>query len=292
MCGSWILEHLITFVLGGIDFSIYEQLDGGNISMANSSICKVVGIGSIKIRTHDGRFYTLNEVRHVPHMIKNLISLNLLDKKGFSFNGEGGVIHVCKGSNVILKGAKRDTFYFLEGAMLLDSAVVAFFEVDQEDMTKLWHTRLRHMSERGIQILAKDDLLCGHKINYLGFYEHCIFGKLHRNKFPKAIHRTKETLDYTQVVGILQCVESSGSHRYFMSLIDDYSRMTWVFIMKQKSDAFKHFKQWKKLVENQTGKKVKWLRTDNGLEFCSSEFDEFCKMDGIAIHHTVRNTLQ
>ena len=52
--------------------------------MANSSVCKVVGTSSIKIRTHDGSFCTLNEVRHIPLMTKNLISLSLLDSKGFS----------------------------------------------------------------------------------------------------------------------------------------------------------------------------------------------------------------
>lgn len=71
--------------------------------MANSSSYKVVGMGSIKIMTHDGKLCTPNEVRHVPHMTKNLISLSLLDKKGFSFKGEAGVIHVCKGSSVIQK---------------------------------------------------------------------------------------------------------------------------------------------------------------------------------------------
>ena len=45
-------------------------------------------------------------------------------------------------------------------------------------------------------------------------------------------------------------------------------------------------------MENQIGKKIKRLRTDNGLEFCSSEFDQFCKDTGIARHHTVRHTLQ
>ena len=49
--------------------------------MANSSVCKVVVTGSIKIRTHDGSFCTLNEVRHVPLMTKNLISLSFLDSK-------------------------------------------------------------------------------------------------------------------------------------------------------------------------------------------------------------------
>ncbi|KAJ4720195.1 Retrovirus-related Pol polyprotein from transposon TNT 1-94 [Melia azedarach] len=274
-------------------FTTYEQVDGGNISMANSSVCKAVGIGSIKIRTHDGKFCTLNDVRHVPLMTKNLISLSMLDNKGFSFQGKGGVLHVCKGSNVVLKGVKRGTLYFLQGSTLSSSVAVASSEIDKDNMTKLWHMRLGHMSARGMQILSKWDLLCGHKVKDLEFCEHCIFGKLHRSKFPKAIHRTKGTLDYIHS----DCwgpsrVESLGGHRYFVSMIDDFSRMTWVFIMKHKSEAFKNFRQWKALVENQTGKKIKRLRTDNGLKFCWSEFDEFCKNERIARHHTVRDTPQ
>ena len=274
-------------------FTTYELVDGGGISMANSSVCEVVGIGSIKVRTHDGKFCTLKEVRHVPSMTKNLISLSRLDKIGCSFKGEGGVLNVYKGSEVILKGVKQGTLYLLQGTTLLDSAAVASAAIDHGEMTKLWHMRLGHMSERGMQILAKDDLLGGHQVKELGFCEHCVFGKLHRNKFTKAVHRTKGTLDYIHS----DCwgpsrVESLGGHRYFLSLIDDYSRMTWIFMMRQKSDAFEKFKQWKVLVENQTGKKVKRLRTDNGLEFCSSEFDEFCRANGIARHHTVRHTPQ
>ncbi|GAA0182096.1 hypothetical protein LIER_30322 [Lithospermum erythrorhizon] len=153
-------------------FLTYEQVDGGNISMANSSTCKVVRIGSIKLRTHDGMFCTLNDVRHVPHMTKNLISLSLLDKKGFSFKGECGVLHVYNGSKVILKGVKWGTSYFLQGATLRDSTAVASSEVDKKDMNKLWHMRLGHMSERGMQILAKDNLLGGHEVKDLGFCEH------------------------------------------------------------------------------------------------------------------------
>ena len=77
-----------------------------------------------------------------------------------------------------------------------------------------------------------------------------------------------------------------------MSIIDDYSRMTWVFMMKYKSEAFKIFKQWKILIENQTGKNIKRLRIKNGLEFCGSEFNEFSKNEGIVRHHIVRDTPQ
>ena len=75
-----------------------------------------------------------------------------------------------------------------------------------------------------------------------------------------------------------------------MTLVDDYSRKLWVFILKNKSDALAYFKQWKVLVENQTRRKVKRLRTNNGLEFCSEEFDTFYKEEGIARHKTVAGT--
>ena len=62
--------------------------------------------------------------------------------------------------------------------------------------------------------------------------------------------------------------------------------------MKHKSEALDKFKEWTALMENQTGRKVKRLRTDNGLEYCSNEFNEFCKRLGIARHKTVRHTPQ
>ena len=47
--------------------------------------------------------------------------------------------------------------------------------------------------------------------------------------------------------------------------------------LKQKSEAFEKFKEWKVLVETQTNRKVRKLITDNGLEFCFEEFNQFCK---------------
>lgn len=57
-----------------------------------------------------------------------------------------------------------------------------------------------------------------------------------------------------------------------------------------KSEAFSKFREWKKLVENQINKKVGCLRTDNGLEFCNSEFNGFCKSEGIERHITCAYT--
>ena len=62
--------------------------------------------------------------------------------------------------------------------------------------------------------------------------------------------------------------------------------------MKTKDTAFQRFKEGKKLVEVQTGRKVKKLRKYNGLEFVNKEFENFCSQEGILRHKTVRYTLQ
>jgi transposase InsO family protein len=62
--------------------------------------------------------------------------------------------------------------------------------------------------------------------------------------------------------------------------------------LKNKSEAFSAFNQWKVMIENQTEKKVKILRSDNGMEFCSNEFKAYCKSQGIVRHYTIPHTPQ
>ena len=77
-------------------------------------------------------------------------------------------------------------------------------------------------------------------------------------------------------------VLSLGKSVYYVSFIDDFSRNTWIYFLKKKSEVFERLKEFKALVENQIEKKIKVLRIDNGGEFYSKEFEEFCKEFGIA----------
>ena len=70
-------------------------------------------------------------------------------------------------------------------------------------------------------------------------------------------------------------------------VIDDFSWRVWVYPLKTKDQAFIKFQEWQGLVENQVGRRVKRLRTDNGLEFCSREFDDYCFQEGIQRHKIV-----
>ncbi|KAL2607982.1 hypothetical protein R1flu_026555 [Riccia fluitans] len=72
----------------------------------------------------------------------------------------------------------------------------AHVTASQGEMAKLWHRRLGHMSEKGMEVLRKQDLLFGLKSSKLEFCEHCVFGKHKRSAFSVEIHRSTEVLEY------------------------------------------------------------------------------------------------
>jgi len=66
-----------------------------------------------------------------------------------------------------------------------------------------------------------------------------------------------------------------GGAQYFFTFIDDFSRKTHVYLLKAKGKAFEEFKQYKALVENKVGHKIKVLRSNNEEKFVSKTFDAF-----------------
>jgi transposase InsO family protein len=79
---------------------------------------------------------------------------------------------------------------------------------------------------------------------------------------------------------------------YYVSFMDDFSRKTWIYFLRKKLEVFEKFKEFKSLVENQTNKKIKVLRTDNGDEFYGNYFEQLCKQCGIACQNTTPHTPQ
>ena len=177
-------------------FTTYQIIEGGVVLMGNNMSCKVIGIGTVKIKMHDGVVRTLTEVRHIPELKKNLISLGTLDSQGCKYSAEGGVLKVSKGALIVIKGKLVNGLYLLQGSTVVGAAAVSSSHNSELDTTHLWHMRLGHMSEAGMSILSKRDLLGDSKIGKLDFCEYCVYKKQTRVKFSTVIHRTKGTVDY------------------------------------------------------------------------------------------------
>ena len=290
---NWILDSGCSFHMTPNKswFETYEQIDGGSVLLGNNKACKVIGLGTVRLKLHDGKERLLKEVRHVPELKRNLISLGMLDQLGYTLKVEAGNLRVSKGSLIVMKGLRSKCLYTLLGQTVVGTS--SAITDSEQDITKVWHCRLGHVSERGLLELEKQGLFGSDKITGLDLCEDCVKGKATRVKFSKGVHVTKEKLDYvhSDLWGPSR-TSSHGGSRFFMSVIDDYSRRVWVYILKYKSEALDRFKQWHTLLENQTGRKLKKLRTDNGLEYFSSEFDDYCKSVGVARHHTIIGTPQ
>ena len=139
-------------------FSSYELLqNGGFVHMGDDNPCEIVGIGSVQIKTHDGMIRTLKNVRHIPGMKRNLISLSTLDKEGLKYTGSGRVVKVSKGSLVCLLGdLNASNLYVLRGS-IVHGFVSAAAAVNNSEPSKtdIWHMRLGYMSELGMTELMK-----------------------------------------------------------------------------------------------------------------------------------------
>ncbi|KAK3040256.1 hypothetical protein RJ639_028171 [Escallonia herrerae] len=130
-------------------FATYRSFDVCKVLIENDVACKVVGIGSIQIRMHNGIVRTLTNVRHVLEVRKNLISLGTLDSNSCSYQVAGGVMRIMKGALVVMKGLKQNSLYLLQGSTVTGAAAISSSSDVDSDTTKLWHMRVGRMSERG-----------------------------------------------------------------------------------------------------------------------------------------------
>jgi hypothetical protein len=167
----------------------------------------------------------------------------------------------------------------------------------KHDESWLWHRRLGHLNfdhliklkkleaEKDLPRISKpQDSMC----------KPCQVGKKNRTHFKsKSFTSTEKPL---QLVHMDLCgpsrQEDIGKENYFMLIIDDYSRLTWVAFLKEKAEAFEKFKIFKALIETQTSKRLKVVRSYWGGEFMSRDFKELCDEHGIKKEYTIAITPQ
>ncbi|XP_073099673.1 uncharacterized protein [Elaeis guineensis] len=166
------MNVLVGFINSDYASDLDKRRSTSGVLMGNHTACKLIEIGTMKIKMFDGVMRILTNVRYVPTLRKSLISLGTLDENGCSYSGSNGVIKMKKGALIVLKGEKIGSLYKLIGKIITDDATVTFSS--DKDATLLWHARLGHINERDgerIKLDAKSVrcIYLGHKFRVKGY---------------------------------------------------------------------------------------------------------------------------
>lgn len=190
---------------------------------------------------------------------------------------------------VILEAQKRQNLFIFENA--INSCLSA-----QISSSHLWHNRFGHLNFGSLNKMIKVNSVKGikSKLNSGNVCEICAKSKVCVKKFPKASeNRATEVLAlvHTDICGPMN-IESIGGARYFVTFLDDRSRYMFVYFLKSRDEILDKFKEFKSFLENQSGKNLKALRSDNGREYLSGAFEQLLVNSGIKRQLTVPHTPQ
>lgn len=119
-------------------------------------------------------------------------------------------------------------------------------------------------------------------------YKGCMMAKQERKPFPsQACFTAKNVLEliHGDLCGPITPTTLAGNI-YFLLLVDDHSRVMWVYIVKAKDEALDAFKKFRAVAEKGSINKIQVLRTDKGGEFCSRNFMSYCEETGILRNYT------
>ena len=147
-----------------------------------------------------------------------------------------------------------------------------------------WHCRLGHPAEPVLNIL-RDTLKFDSKQKPVAC-EICHRAKQTRKPFPLSDHITSALGDlvHLDLWGPYK-VPSSEGYKYFLTIVDDYTRAVWVYLIKTKDEVPYYINMFHDFIENQFNKRIKAFRSDNGTEFVNQTVNKLCVDKGIT-HQT------
>lgn len=276
-----------------------------DVSVANGERLSTAGLGEVEIKLKDC-VRTISETYYVPNLSTNLLSVSAMTRKGYEVTFNRNSCTIRDGNEVLATGTQVNGVYQLDtvsdnastaagNAAKVEECELVAATAAASTPQELWHRRLGHLNARSMNLLRKG-MAVG--VDYKDTdYKHCIpciEGKQSRQPFPKrSFSRASDVLElvHTDLCGPMQVPSLSGS-KYTLSFIDDYTRKQYTYFLKSKDETFRYFQEFKQLVENETGKKIKVLRSDRGGEYMSSIFQEFLKANGIKHQKTIPDSPQ
>ena len=277
---QWILDSASTIHVCTNRDLFTTFVDGAAAPVQSGSLecVQAGGKGTVRVIANIGNGEThtliLNDVFYVPTYAANLISLNRVAKSANIVIHAGGLT-ATSGSDVVFTGTTRRMLTYL------DQPPPEFVAVTNTTADAIWHRRLGHPGPARMREISKVIPDVAKELTTTKC-DTCEVTKSHKQPFGSRTTFTSEPLElvHSDVVGKATFATPEG-FLYAVHFIDDYTRFVATYLMHRKSEVFHHFQTYKAMMENQTGKKIKRFRSDNGGEYVSRNFDNFLANAGI-----------
>ncbi|KAI3816586.1 hypothetical protein L1987_16288 [Smallanthus sonchifolius] len=268
----------------------------------------VEAVGTMKLIMNNGLCINLYDTLYVPRITRNLVSVQKLDLDGYEVHHGHEKVTITLNSQVIGSGHLDGNLYKLELDDQFSESLLSYNindnirkrKRDLDTSSMLWHQRLGHISRDRMLRLVKDEVLPNLDFNDFEKCFECLKGKMVKGN-KKGATRSSSLLEiiHTDICGPFP--EGIAGHKSFITFIDDHSRYMYLYLIKEKSEAFDMFKIFKAEVENQLNCKIKIVRSDRGGEYYSRHtdvgqapgpFHNFCAEHGIINQYTMPGTPQ
>ena len=220
-------------------FYEYEKYNGGDVFLGDYSTTKFTRRGRVKLLLKDGRIITLPGVLHFPYLPRNLIYVRKMSDAGVHTVFEKEIYKMVQGAMVLMKGVWCRTLYKLLVRTIIDGCNNSVVPKSKNEERKVpyvsgvdimsWHQRLGHIGEKSLQSLQGKGMVEGiYNCNsYFDFYEHYLYVKHNRAKFPFGATRENKIseLIHSDVFGPVLVPSMEGT-MYYVTFIDDLSSNT------------------------------------------------------------------
>ena len=292
---NWVIDSGATCHICS-DRTEFENLDTNcldRVTVANGNLVVSTGKGVCVAKLVNSKEEEFNvrvqNVLYIPNFNGNLLSVKKMSDKGLKVLFEGSS---CK----ILTNANKEIGVADQVNNLYKLRIKQPHKIMQVQCNSscqhYWHKLFGHRDINALKLMQSGKLIDNFKMSDCGVRkvcEICTKSKLTKKPFPKiSDSKSSRVLDliHTDICGPMQTITPSGK-RYILTFIDDYSRYTFVYLLKEKSELFEKLKIFVEMVYNKFGSFPKAIRSDNGCEYKSKAMINYLQMKGITSQYTV-----